>query len=288
MKRSKLWLASILKKWASSLSGENQEKENYETSRERQKTDPEARRAAPVTWAIVDIADPILEEYRRNQKEESAKERKNRTIAIWAVIGAWLVAVIGVVQSCLTNIANHTSQQQLNLSQRPWISLDLSTLSIENGTLIFNEKGAFTTITGEMTNKGNSVAIHTMVSVKIMDMSQFPIDAQMHTPQLCNSPGNLKQTVGYNLFPGDRAPVNQEAGLDPKDIVYGIAHGLIKSRVMPEVIVCIQYQSVFEPKYHLTQYVFSLLNSQSISAFEPKSVIPDLHLVHEFFGDLAY
>lgn len=110
----------------------------------------------------------------------------------------------------------------------------------------------------------------------------------MRTAQVCKAPRNPSQIVGYNLFPDDRAPINQQAEFYPKDIAYGLAHTQFKGHVFPVAVICIQYQSVFERKYHLTQYMFNLRTSQSIGAFEPKSVISDLNLDHGFFGDLAY
>ena len=275
MKRPKLWLASILQTLASSLSGGTLAKEH------RKKDYPEARHVAPITRAVVQIPDSVLQEYRTTQNQQEADNRKTRHISLAAVGIAAIVAGIGIWQAILT-------RTQLNLSERPWASLDLSTLSIVNQTLTFNPKGGFITIVGEMRNDGNSVAMHTQSDIMIMDASQLPRNAQMQTAQLCKVPRSPDQSVGFALFPGDRAPITEGAEFYPKDIAYALSHDRIKHRVVPIAVVCIQYQSVFEPKYHLTQYVFFLLNSQHIGAFEPKGAIPDLYLEHVFFGDLAY
>lgn len=121
MKRLKLSLASILEKWASQLSRENVENEIQKTSSERYKPNPEARDTAPITRTIVNIPQSILDEYRRNQNQENASERANRTIATWAVAGAFLLAVIRIWQACLSRQANRDSQNGLELSERPWV-----------------------------------------------------------------------------------------------------------------------------------------------------------------------
>jgi hypothetical protein len=63
---------------------------------------------------------------------------------------------------------------------------------------------------------------------------------------------------------------------------------LIKGWVCPIAVICIPYQAAYEDRYHLTQYVFFLMNSARIACFEPKGTIPDLSPVHVPFGDLAY
>lgn len=203
------------------------------------------------------------------------------TAVATAVIAAFTIELYFV-----SNRQWQTTDKELNLSQRPWVGLDLTTLNVD--ALTFNAKGGFITIAGEMKNTGHSVAVHTLSYIRIMDVSQLPKNAQMKTARLCDSPRNSAQTVGYMLFPEDRAPITQGAQFYPEDIAYGLSHALIKGRITPMVVVCIQYQSVFEDKYHLTQYVFDLLTHSSIGALEPKDTIYNLHLAHSFFGDLAY
>lgn len=279
MKRLKLWLASILKKLAFRLSGQNRANKNGKSTHKQKESNPEARHTAPVTRTIVQIPDSVLQEYRTTQNQQEAENRKTRHISLGAVCTAAAIALIGIWQASLT-------RTQLNLSERPWVSLDLSTstLAIKNGTLTFNSKGGCITIIGEMMNKGNSVAMHTLAYFKIKDTSQLP-STEMQTAQLCKSPRN---PVGYNLFPSDRISINYDAHFYPNDITYGTTHRVTKGWVEPIAVVCIQYQSVFG-KYHLTQYVFHLRTSKGIGVFEPKGVVGDLHLAHDVpFGDWAY
>jgi hypothetical protein len=139
-----------------------------------------------------------------------------------------------------------------------------------------------------MKNTGHSVAMHTMSHIRIIDVSELPRTFQMQTAQMCDAPRSPQQTVGYMLFPGDIAPITEGAEFYPDDIAYALAHSMIKGKVSPVAIICIQYQSAFETKYHLSQYIFLLLSPSSVAFFEPKGTILSLHLDHTFFGDLAY
>src|ERR1700680_43131 len=103
MKRLRPFLASILKKWACILTRENVTSENGEPARNRNESNQEARQDAPVTRTILEVPHAILDEYHRTQKEQETDNRKNRHIALGALIVAAILAGIGLWQSCLTN-----------------------------------------------------------------------------------------------------------------------------------------------------------------------------------------
>jgi len=182
-----------------------------------------------------------------------------------------------------------TMQQQLALSERPWVKMDLNTVGISD-PLTFNEKGGFVRIQGDIKNTGNSVALHTMVRVRIMDESQLPHDWENKDAPLCGQGTEPPQDVGNILFPTDQIQFNEPAEFYPSDIKSGLAHSHIKGRVSPLAIICISYQSAFEKSYHRTQYLFFLgtpMVMGFMGSFEPKGSLENVRLIRSFWGNMA-
>jgi hypothetical protein len=120
---------------------------------------------------------------------------RNRTLNLLTLV----IACTTIVYSFFSYQQWQTMQRQLDLSQRPWMSLDLMTLGIAD-PLTFNNKGGFITIAGVMKNTGHSVAMHTMSHIRIIDVSELPRTFQMQTAQMCDAPRSPQQTVGYMLI----------------------------------------------------------------------------------------
>src|SRR5689334_15928077 len=118
MKRLSIWFASILRKWASNLSGENAEDESQKSNDEKNQAKHNGEDSSPITGAIKNVGDSVVREYRESRKEEDANERKNRAIAWFAVIFTGALAGVGIWQACLTRQANVTGRQALTISER--------------------------------------------------------------------------------------------------------------------------------------------------------------------------
>jgi len=124
MKRLRPLFASILRRWASALSGENLANEDGEPNRNQSNRNSEARHTAPVTRTTVEIPDPVLQEYRRAQEAQETDDRKTRYVSLLAVIIAGGIAGIGIWQGCLTRRANSISLEALKLSEGADLILD--------------------------------------------------------------------------------------------------------------------------------------------------------------------
>lgn len=202
----------------------------------------------------------------------------------WTAAATIVIATFTIELYCVSNHQWQTMKRQLDISERPWISLDKLVIV---DPLTFKEKGGFITIGGILKNTGHSVAVHTQFRVRIIDNSQFHTAQENDT--LCGR--NPVQSIGDVLFPGDRIPVSEGAEFYPVDIQSAQANPYMKGKVSPVVIVCITYQFSFEPEYHLTQYVFDLgrpLNEFSWQGYvEPKGTPEGLQLIHSFIGNSA-
>ncbi len=124
MNRFKQSLASILRKLAHVLCGENLAQENSTTDPNQNKINPEARHAAPITRTIVEIPESVLAEYHRNQKEQEADNRKSRCIERATLGAAGIVALVSIWQGCLTRKAINQARISANANVatvRAWL-----------------------------------------------------------------------------------------------------------------------------------------------------------------------
>lgn len=120
--------------------------------------------------ALIKVGETLIADLRTARETDERKQKleynRNRR-PLW---GAFIVTI---VYALFAGGQWLTMQNQLNLSERPWVSVDLTTLRIDNQTLTFDPKHAFgsITITGEMKNTGHSVAMRTLSNIEILDIS---------------------------------------------------------------------------------------------------------------------
>ncbi len=207
MNRLKALLVSILTRWVSALSRENVENENQKPGEERQEANPEARNAPPIARTIIDVPQPILDEYRRNQKERSASERANRCAAAWAVAGAFLLAAVGIWQACLTRIANKQSADNFVATQRAAVYLGLP-----DGTI-----GGFSSDNSQVIlqfrNYGASVAENTVIEIWPITFKADGIEHTLDIPPFQGFDHHGPYVPGVWIPPG--APYPKGAPISP-------------------------------------------------------------------------
>jgi hypothetical protein len=86
--------------------------------------DPETRRTAPITRAIVDIPDSVLNQLRGYQREQERDSHISRTIGVWAVGAALSLAAISYWQGCSTQKAANAAKESADAevaANRAWI-----------------------------------------------------------------------------------------------------------------------------------------------------------------------
>ncbi len=185
--------------------------------------------------------------------------------AKWSTIGAWtytaitaVILVVGLYSLYISNRSLALTQQQFEMSQRPWVSL--VGLPVITSPLELSPPG-FPRVPGwdsatvglnlEVTNSGHSPARRVVVAVNLYDRSQT--DLLRDQEALCAgftkpvpSGGEIFETT---LFPGDKhtfqrtatsPPVSKmrERDKDKKAIFYAA------------VVGCIDYQFMFGDGHH--------------------------------------
>ncbi len=82
--------------------------------------------APPIARTIIEIPESILQEYRRDQKKQHRDNRKNRTIAWLAVVGAWFYATVTTFQYCEMKTATTAAKNSADssfASVRAWLDI---------------------------------------------------------------------------------------------------------------------------------------------------------------------
>jgi hypothetical protein len=97
---------------------------------EQDSTDEITKSATPVTRAVIEIPDTILQEYRTYQKQQERENKITRRIAVATVLSAWVYAGIATFQWCTmqktltaTNASVDFNKKSLQISKRPWVVL---------------------------------------------------------------------------------------------------------------------------------------------------------------------
>jgi len=197
---------------------------------------------------------------------------------------------VAIWYAILTHSLVGLTQKQLELSERPWVSADVS---IEP-PLVFNQNGngASMWVDVLLKNVGHSVARYVTVwpALKVDSVLKMEKDET----ELCNipkSPTNANSTSGYLLFPNESVNDRQPVIVSPKEITEALK-GQIKGRVEPFLIVCVDYKSVFEPSHHQTMRLRTIIFGEpggvAYGAFDPlHGSYPNIAIIPQMHGDSA-
>ena len=107
------------------------------------------------------------------------------------------------------------------------------------------------------------------------------------------SGANQLVPTGYILFPDDKNEVKETAIIPLAEIEHALRDTIIKGRVVPIIISCIDYQFPFANGHHQTRYVQPLSegipNFQSawFGFFAPTGTPQGVILTHSIVGESA-
>ena len=220
-------------------------------------------------------------------EERTAKKKKERREAIKFVVeivsAIILLLYFGVTVLiwCANKNSAEIAVKELELSQRPWVSLiDITVIR----PLVFDSNGAHTTISYAFTNTGHSPAIAGQdlfaFMVPFAD-NPNPVDKRN---SLCKSASLASSIIREKRigkffktwFPGQPQPMTFQVSWNINDIKKAMVdipkqidpEGALPlpDYFMPTMVVCVAYRSSFtETQYH-TGYILQLVHQDTFKA----------------------
>ncbi len=157
-------------------------------------------------------------------------------------------------------IAAGTAQKQLELSERPWVSADVSLAGpliykIVAGPRIYEFSGAQISLRIVLKNTGNSPAV--AVSVQLAAYPNYRDDALEQQHQLCDPLRRYAFNSGPTIFPGQTMKEVYSLTLSLKDIEKA-TRGSNAPFIDPMIIGCVDYGFEFKPEHHQTGFISTI------------------------------
>lgn len=200
-------------------------------------------------------------------------------------------------------LAAETATKDLELSQRPWVSLDNFTIE---SPLKFDSSGSATIIFGfEVKNTGRSPAIRGFWQEDFfLQFGERPSPVKKRD-DACNFAvyGSTKVTdprIAETWFPGNGLPRRIGVAISAEDIAKALQipkqvfpaapHAKEFDYIYPDLVVCVAYRAAFTDTQYHTGYILELMRSNAkISYISPmkSGEIPASELklaIHPFYG----
>ena len=244
--------------------------------------------------------------------EEHAKKKKKerrKTVKFWADIITAVILfgyfTVTILIWCANNKAAETAAKELELSQRPWVSL--ANFSID-GPLIFDNNGAHINISYEIKNTGHSPAIRGFWQqeffLQFLD-NPSPIKKRDDACKFAayRSTKVTDARMSETWFPGDSLPRPFEESFSSTDIANALElpkqvfpNAPISEEagyLYPEIVVCFAYRAAFTDTQYHTGYILKLGRINPKTPYIPplkSGEIPASELklyIHPFYGIYA-
>jgi hypothetical protein len=218
------------------------------------------------------------------QTRQATTTEQNRTYGAltwtrwgtWAAVGGAIAyATIAAVQVNEMRRATILATQQLDVTERPWMKMDLATV----GPLVMDQSGMTIHLRVVLQNTGHSPAVAVLMQPKLLVHSSWPeMVITNEREKLC---ADLKQTSTRNekvqeiYFPGTEtnSPKVWTISVPRSDL--DIADKEEGGSLMPLVISCVVYRPTFDTTFHETSYSSIIMTFDPSAKFVIGSFIPD-------------
>jgi hypothetical protein len=238
--------------------------------------------------------------------------RNKRNIGAATLVATLLLALFAFVQSLVTGLqikplrtTADTARKELELSQRPWVSLE--NFSIES-PLTFDNNGAHVTIGYEVRNTGRSPAIRGFWQPEFfLQFGEVPSPVEKRD-DACKfaayrSTKVTDSRITETWFPGDGIPKRLGLSIEPNDIAKALEipkqmfpnSGQTKDfeAIYPDLVICVAYRAAFTDAQYHTGYILELRSTNLKMPYilpMKSGEIPATELklfIHPFYGIYA-
>jgi len=188
------------------------------------------------------------------------------------------------------------TQTQLELSNRPWISIDAIT-PISN--LVFDQRGCVIMLGTQLRNVGRSVAKHVSIFIDvIVGGVHNPIEIKEKVIAIQKKPIDSSFDHGKLIFPNQIVTDQYPIIISPEVVQKALDEGHFKDskQITFELFACADYQSTFDPeRHHQTHgmYLVGRIERQrgvlmgTFSPAQPSYDIKDLAINYKGIGAYA-
>lgn len=214
----------------------------------------------------------------RNYEQSSLKVARSALLAtlvtalitILYFVSTWLIFRESKRSADAATVAAETAAQQLELSERPWIRVDMQL----NAPLTFDKNGLNTSSIITMTNIGNSVAVNLGGQSELVLQPFGPNREFLRAKQdaLCESLKATNEKYGDSLFPKGLTSRIWNIGVSRKELEEAgkAAAGYGASReISPVIIGCAVYKSTFNNAQYFTAMALLILGKGENGAGMP-------------------
>lgn len=183
--------------------------------------------------------------------------------------------------------ATRTQQAQLQLSERPWISVDVKAIP----PLFFDQGGGHMEVNVALKNVGHSAAQFVGVWTSL-EVGEPDLKAESKLCGMIKSPANSKSDYGHLIFPDQAMNEQQPVIADPKAIQEYLKHSPYGDDIALCLLVCVDYKSTFDSVHHQTRLIRMLgrpdwQRNIVMGAFNPKTTYGEIRLDAPMHGDSA-
>jgi hypothetical protein len=150
------------------------------------------------------------------------------------------------------------SERQIEASERPWVSDDISLTS----ALKFDADGGRVSVKYVMENTGKTPANNVGVEAKIVPFSTMAIDEIERVTKAIRERAVRKHSlVGHTLFPGKTFTVTTSTPIERTEMVAEaerMGFPGAANAITPAIVGCAVYRSPFSERYHQTGFIIHL------------------------------
>jgi hypothetical protein len=239
------------------------------------------------------------------QERQTRAAEKLNCITVWAAMVGLVGIIVLIGTLFITKQSADTGTKQLELSERPWVSEEITLAS----PLTFTDNnGGFMTVNIALKGLGNSVALNIYPKC---ELGMRRVEALEN--EVCGPLGKRETgRQGYMLFPGEplilnsigvgmsqseidetiRTIRNLNAEIETKNREKKSFSWPLPEELWPVLVCCVDYRFAFDAKHHQTRRAYmvgipGLFGIGSIGPIKPMGVAKDTVLTQSLEGNSA-
>lgn len=197
-----------------------------------------------------------------NDKRRAEEEGYWRRQVFWQCVTACAtICAFGAAiwYACIAKRQWETMQQQLEVAQRPWISVAVSLA----GPFTFTADGGATLkVQFDLKNIGNSPARDVWIESEVFLLDEERHDTVEEQSKLCEPMRRVSNSFGEFLFPGEgfHAPT-LDVTIRQANVAKALKRSTSGGGITPTIIGCADYRFAFTEDHHQTSFIYYLLQN---------------------------